>query len=123
MSEPHAPYDDATWVLLEQEINQAQLDHEISEALDQPVAIAVTTNSETEEQRLWISPAEVDVAEVRRVIAEHEPQPDWGVPTEVLDFRAVVEKVTADPSVTLSTEELQAAVKGLLTHHHYALSN
>lgn len=122
MSEHHRPYDDAMWVDFTQDINQVQLSDELTSALDQSIGIAVTSLDDSDERRLWITPSEVDTATVRDVLADHEPRDDWGMPQQVLDFREVQEKVVTDPSVVLSDDEVQSALKALLTQQYYASS-
>ncbi len=63
---------------------------------------------------LWVVPSTVDKAKVQAVVNAHVPDPNWGVPPAVQDYRAVLAKVQADPQASLTDVEMQTAVKGLL---------
>lgn len=118
-SGPYKPFPNCARFDLTKEVNQAQLDTELTEALGFPVQIATTKEDPSGVGGyLWVVPETVDVDTVTNVINDHVPQADWGMPESVRAFNDILRRVVADPSITLTAEEMQVAVKGLLSRYN-----
>lgn len=96
------------------EIGQAQLHAELEKALDQPVQLSTARTPGEVGETLWIVPASVDAEVVEKAIADHVPDPNWGVPQSTRDWFDVQRRVLEDPEIVLTPEEMQSVVKGLL---------
>jgi hypothetical protein len=112
---PWQPFPDAARFDVNKEINQAQLEEELTEALGGPVQISVTRTDPTSlVGYLWVVPSTVDTEIVQQVLDAHVADPNWGVPTSVRDYLALVQRVIQDPATTLTDDEMQTLVKGLV---------
>lgn len=118
-NEPWKPFPDCARFDLDKQINQAQLQSELEEALGQPIQLATTRTDPTSVAGyLWVVPESVDREVVEDTLDEHVPDPNWGIPQRVRDYADVVRKVTANPDVELTEAEMQTAIKGLLIRVH-----
>lgn len=118
---PPDPFPNALTFALTKVVNQVQLADEISAAVGQTVKFAITGPSDpynpispTNSATVWVAPNTVNSATVTATIAAHVPNPNYGTPANVAAFNAVVAKVVADPSVDLTSQEVEDGVKGLI---------
>lgn len=124
VDEPYQPFPDCTRFDLDKPFNQQQLMQELGAALGGPVQMATTSATPgqpgtTAESYLWLVPSTVDRAKVQAAIDAHVPDPSWGIPESVQAYRALLGKVQADPEASLTADEMQTAVKGLLVRMSY----
>jgi hypothetical protein len=113
---PWSPFPDqeTAQFYTEKEIRQVQLHAELEKALDQVIQISSARTPGEAGEHLWIVPATVDSEVVEQVLADHEPDPNWGVPQSTRDWFDIQRRVMEDPEVELSAEEMQTVLKGLL---------
>lgn len=122
--ETYQPFPDCARFDLDAPFNQQQLMQELGTALGGPVQVATTSTTPgmpgtSTESYLWVVPSTVDRAKVQAVIDAHTPDPNWGIPESVQAYRVLLAKVQADSSVSLTADEMQAAIKGLLVRMSY----
>jgi hypothetical protein len=108
-----SPLDDGIGYQINRQVNLAQLTAEISQAAEvERVNLALTQDSELDTV-LWITPAGIDAGLLAQVLADHEPDPTWGIPTVIQDFTKVMVKLRDDPDGHLTAGEQTALLKGL----------
>lgn len=103
-------------------VNLGQLEAELSTALGAPSLQAVLVGpqdrnqplDETNYYVLWLMPSSANEMTVYRVIADHQPDQNWGVPTVVRDFEVVWQKLLADPEAPLTNAEQLSLLRGLV---------
>ena len=95
-------------------LRQAQLHAELEQALDQTIQLSTASTPGEPGERLWIVPATVDAEIVERVLEDHVPDPNWGVPQSTRDWFDIQRRVREDPEVELSERDIQTVLKGLL---------
>jgi len=104
-------------------INPVQLDDEISSAVSQTVTIALTGYnpqlpiSPTNPATLWVTPNTVNSTTVQTTINNHVANPNWNTPASVTAFNAVMQAVIANYNITLTSQQMQDAIKGLLLRY------
>lgn len=98
----------------EKELRQAQLHAELEQALDHTVQLSTARKPGETAETIWIVPADVDAKVVEQVIADHVPDPNWGIPQATRDWFDIQRRVMEDPELELTSEEIQVVVKGLL---------
>lgn len=117
-----SPLDGGVPVKITKEINLAQLQAEVVTALNlepgelnmtlagaaDPSAPVDDDNFET----LWITPPSVDVDTVEQVVADHEPDPEFGVTEQQKTFATAMAKITEDPDADLSDDEIRSLAVG-----------
>jgi hypothetical protein len=114
--EPWQPFPDCARFDIDKQINQAQLQDELQTALGYVIQLSMTrADPASPVAYLWIVPSSVARATVNEVIEAHVPDPNWGIPDAVRQYRDLVRRVVADPSITLTATELQIGVKGLIS--------
>lgn len=123
---PYQPFPDCARFDLTKTINQVQLNDEMNTAFGTTVQMTVTYDSPGMPStqtggHLWVVPSTVDKAKVQAVVDAHVPDPNWGIPVEMREYRALLAKVQANPQVVLSADEMQAAVKGLLVRMSHVM--
>lgn len=118
---PPDPFADALTFPLTKPVNQVQLVDEISTAVGVTVDLAITGPEDpyspisvSNDATVWITPDTVNPATVTAAIAAHVVNPNYDTPANVAAFNAVVTKVVADPSVDLTTQEVEDGVKGII---------
>jgi hypothetical protein len=118
---PPPPYPDAADYPLQKPVNLVQITDELSAAAGQQVRTAVTgvydfaqPISPTNEAVFWVAPSSVSSSVVEDVLDAHVPNPAYGLNDADLQFQAVLQKVMENPNATLTSDEIQAAVRGLL---------
>lgn len=116
---PYQPFPDCAKFTLAKVINQPQLNDEMNTAFGTTVQMTVTYDTmgmpgTQTDGTLWVVPSTVDRTKVQAVVDAHVPDPNWGIPPAVQDYRAVLAKVQANSQVVLTDAEMQTAVKGLL---------
>jgi hypothetical protein len=113
---PWTPFPDVESVHFEltKVVNQSQLHSELETALDQSIQLATSKTPGDEFGTLWLVPGGLDKAVIQRVIDDHVPEQEWGVPQSTRDYFALLRKVSEDPEADLTTAEVQTAIKGLL---------
>jgi hypothetical protein len=120
-TEPPPPFVNGMSFDLVSPVNLEQLTEEINAAVGRTVGLAISgpingnapispVNSAT----LAVTPANVNREAINKVLAEHAPQQDYGVPDSRKRFSQVIQKVVDNQEVKLTAEELQVAVRGLL---------
>lgn len=118
--EPWQPFPRCARFDVTKPVNQAQLQDEIAQALGHSVTISITrTDPEKVEGYLWVVPEDVNRDTVAEAIDTHNPDTDWGIPQSVRDYRELLKKITDNPDVELTAEEMQTAVKGLMTRMQF----
>lgn len=95
-------------------VRQAQLHAELELALDRPVQMSTASTPGEPGEHIWIVPGDVDATTVEQVLADHEADPEWGVPQATRDWFDIQRRVIADPETELSPDEMQIVLKGLL---------
>lgn len=113
---PWSPFPDeeTAQFFADKDVNQGQLHAELEQALDQVVQMSTARTPGEPGEHLWIVPASVDSEVVEKVIADHEPDPNWGIPQATRDWFDIQRRVLDDPDVQLSQDEIQTVLKGLL---------
>jgi hypothetical protein len=99
---------------VEKEIRQVQLHDELEKALDRPIQISSASTPGEPGELVWIVPADVDTEVVEKVLEEHVPDPNWGIPQATRDWFDIQRRVLEDPDIELSAQEVQTVLKGLL---------
>lgn len=105
------PFVSAVDVSVTKPVNLTQLTDELSKATGHHVTLALTENEG--KQSLSVTPGGLNKTVIAKVLKEHAPQVDYGVPEEERVFAALLAQVAAGP-VELTPTELNAAVVGLL---------
>jgi hypothetical protein len=120
-----APLEGAVSFPLTKSISLAQFEAELREAsglvdddrfatvISGPVNSSEPISKDNPAQ-LWVLPASVDAATVRKVISGHAPRPDWGITASQQAFNDVREKVLANPEVKLTPTEVRNLVVGVV---------
>lgn len=113
---PWSPFPDQDPAIFDvtKPVNESQLHDELEKALDIPVQLSTSQTPGSSASTLWLVPGDVDREKVQEVIDQHEPNPEWGVPSSTRDFIALVRKIIEDESYELSEDEVQTAIKGLI---------
>lgn len=112
---PWQPFPDAARFDVDKPINQAQLQAELETALGSTVEVSVTRpDPASTTGYLWVVPSSVDPDVVEQVLAAHVADPNWGVPSSVRDYLDLAQRVIQDPTTTLTDDEVQTLVKGLV---------
>lgn len=118
---PAPPFPNALDFTLEKPVNLVQLQDEISNDVGLTVQASVAGNydpaqpiSPTNPATLWVAPDTVSSAAVAAVLAAHVPNPAYGMSISDSLFQSALGKVLNDHNATLTADELQAAVRGLL---------
>jgi hypothetical protein len=116
LEEPQAPWPNALSFTVTKRIGALQFQAELNEATHQSCQVSVTNDTPLSMDGIvWIIPNTVDSAVVQTVIANHVMDPNYGVPSYVAAFNAVLTKVHETPNEDLSDEEIQVALKGVLS--------
>lgn len=122
------PFANATSYTISKSINQTQFTDELSTAAGQTVLVAVQVSTNSPQQPggviftftvsdpglVWVSPASISAIVVEAVITAHVANPSYGQPQSVQDYNAVLLQVQTNYSQTLTSDQIQTAVKGLL---------
>jgi hypothetical protein len=98
----------------DKEINQSQLHAELEQALDRAVQLSSTSTPGEPGETIWLIPGDVDEETVQEVIDQHEADANWGVPQSTQAYFDVIRRVSEDPEIELTPQEIQTVVKGLL---------
>jgi hypothetical protein len=112
---PQAPYPNASSFHTTKRIGNAQFQDELQAVVHQTLLVTITIDNATSDSTIWIVPNTLDRQTVQTVIDNHVMDPGYGIPAYIADFGAVLQKVNNDPTVTLSSTDIQNALKGLLT--------
>jgi hypothetical protein len=113
--QPLFPDQDSTHFEVTKRINMSQLHSELETALKQQIQLSMTRDDVSSVNGyLWIVPSGVDGDVVMKTLADHQEDPEWGIPQSQRDYLALAEKVRADPEAVLSDHEVQVGIKGLL---------
>lgn len=114
------PFPNALTFAVQKVINQVQLADEIQAATGQAVNLALVGYDYTEPVSvsnpavLWLIPNSVSPGAVTTVIGNHVADPNYGTSASTVAFNAVQQAVVANPAMTLTSQQIQDAVKGLL---------
>lgn len=120
------PFSNATAYTVIKAINLVQLQDEMNTAFSQTVLMALqqsstatadptgATLSPTNPGTLWVGPSSLSAVTVEAVIAAHVPNPNYGVPAFDQAYATVLQAVQANSAITLTSDQMQTAVKGLL---------
>lgn len=120
------PFSNATAYTVIKAINLVQLQDEMNTAFSQTVLMALqqsstatadptgATLSPTNPGTLWVGPSNLSAVTVEAVIAAHVPNPNYGVPAFDQAYATVLQAVQANSAITLTSDQMQTAVKGLL---------
>jgi hypothetical protein len=104
-------------------VNPVQLDDEISAALAQTVVVALSGYnpllpiSSSNPATLWLRPNTVSSTVVQNTITAHVANLNYGTPAHILAFNTVMQAVVANEEITLTSQQIQDAVKGLLLRY------
>jgi hypothetical protein len=114
--QPWSPFPDQETAQFhtDKDVRQVQLHAELEQALDRTVQLSTSSTPGEVGEHLWIVPADVDTEVVEQVIADHVPDPNWGVPQSTRDWFDIQRRITEDPEIELTADEIQTVVKGLL---------
>lgn len=108
------PDQDAAEFHADKDVRQVQLHDELEKALDRPVQLSTSSTPGEPGEHLWIVPGDVDTDVVEQVIADHKPDPNYGVPQSTRDWFDIQRRVMEDPEAELSPQDVQTVLKGLL---------
>lgn len=118
---PPPPFSNGADFPLEKPINIVQLQDEISAAVGQTVQTSIAGNydptqplSPTNTATLWVAPDTVSSSAVLDAIADHVLNPAYGLSVTDVLFRSALEKVLHNNNAVLTSDEMQAAIRGLL---------
>lgn len=107
-----SPLDDAAGYEITQQVNLAQLAAEIGQAAGvEHVNLALSSNDKGD--TLWITPAGIESAKIAQVLADHNPDPNWGIPQAILDFNDALGRLRDNPDGPLSDTDQVALIKGI----------
>lgn len=108
-----APLDDAAgYDLGDKQVVLGQLCTEIKNASNvENVNLALSGSV------LWVEPANIDPALLAQVVADHQPDPSWGIPNTTREFMAAVQRLRADPGASLSDDDRDVLLKGLALNY------
>ena len=114
-SEPQAPWPDAISLKVHKRIGPLQLQDELRRAVHQDCLVAVVNDSPFGvEGTLFVIPNTVDEDVVQSVVDAHTFNPNYGNPSYLTEFNDLLRKISDNPDVELTAEEIQVALKGLL---------
>lgn len=115
------PVQNAATFTINKPIKLIQLRDELNTALALSVQLVALTGydqtqpiSANNTATLWVTPNTVNPTTVNNTIAAHIPNSSYGVPIQEQNYALVLAKVNNSSTVTLSADELQTAVRGLL---------
>lgn len=120
------PFPNGTAFTVVKAINLIQLQDELNTAFNQTVQVALqqagatspdatgSTLSPSNPGLLWVAPSTLSAVTVEAVITAHVPNPNYGMPVFDQNYAAVLEAVQANNAITLTSDQIQTAVKGLL---------
>jgi len=110
---PTNPFDeDALGFQVAKEINIAQLQVEIQEALGlERVMISSQATRDADTRVLFITPAQDEEA-YERLIEAHTPDPNWGTAELGAEFYPALEKLRS--GATLTTKEISAVLRVIM---------
>jgi hypothetical protein len=109
-----SPVTNAVPVLLEDKsVNLAQLTAEITAAIGEQAHVSMVGPYEDGKSLLWVLPPSVDTSVVEQVVADHEPEANWGVPKAEQNFQAVMAVLAANPEAELTPLQVQQLAVGL----------
>lgn len=118
---PPPPFPNGASFPLEKPVNLVQITDEIAAAAGQAVQVAITGTydtaqpiSPTNEAVIWVAPNTISSSIIITAIEDHVPNPTYGISNADLHFQAALQKVLTDPNAVLTSDEIQAAVRGLL---------
>jgi hypothetical protein len=118
---PPPPYPNAASFPLEKPVNLIQITDEIASAAGQTVQVAVTGDydhtqpiSPTNEAIFWVAPDTISSGVITSVLGAHVSNPAYGMSNADLLFQSALQKVLNNPNATLTEDEIQASVRGLL---------
>lgn len=118
---PPPPFSNGADFPLEKPVNLVQLQDEISIAVGQTVQTSIAGNydptqplSPTNTATLWVAPDTVSSSVVLDTIEDHVLNPAYGLSITDVLFRSALEKVLHNNNAVLTSDEMQAAVRGLL---------
>ncbi len=105
------PLDNAHSFSVSKHINIAQLVDELKQATSSAsVNAAMVEQGDT--VTLWVAPLSLSSEIVEQTIQAHVPDAAYGVSPEEAEFTRVVQKILTDREADLSSDEMQALVKG-----------
>jgi hypothetical protein len=114
-SAPQAPWPDALSFTVHKRIGALQLQDELRAVVHQDCLVSVVTESPFgTDGTLFIIPNTVDETQVQSVVDAHVFNPDYGTPTYLAEFQALLRQVDEHPGQELTAEEIQVAIKGML---------
>jgi hypothetical protein len=110
-----SPLSDGVGYEITKQVNLGQLVDEIEKATDtSPVNLATTASDDDPGATvLWMTPAGLDAAVIAQVVADHVPDPLWGVSSTTQEFNAALSRLRENPDGELSNDDLVALVKGI----------
>lgn len=120
------PLDNALAYTVIKPTNPIQLQDEISTAVGASVALALVipnpstpslidmTVSALNPAVLWVQPASTSPTVVENTIAAHVPNPNYDQSAADQAYSAVLQAVQANYAITLTSTQIQTAIKGLL---------
>lgn len=127
-STPPPPFTNGSAYTITVPINLTQLTDEMTAAAGQTVRLSAQISSTSPQQPagpimnfstgdpgiLWVSPSTVLSSTVNAVIAAHVPNASYGLPASVQAYNAVLSQVQTSYATTLTSDQIQTAIKGLL---------
>lgn len=119
-----APYPNALSFTVSKAINLPQLQNELQTALGgTTVTLALSGSgyspppssiSSSNQATLWVVPNTIDPTVAQTAINNHTYNANWGLPLQTQNYLNVVNSVLANNSITLSNDQMNAAVVGLI---------
>lgn len=122
-SAPQAPWPNALSFQVHKRIGTLQFQDELRASVHQDCLVAVVNDSPFGiDGTLFVVPNSIDTEAIQETINNHTFNPDYETPSYMAEFNAVIRKVSDDPTATLSSDEIQVAIKGMLAQFPTTLS-
>jgi hypothetical protein len=113
--QPYEPWPGALSFEVDKKIGLVQFQSELSKAAGENcMATLVTEVPFSTDGTLWVMPNTLDKKVVQDTIDQHDFVEDYDTPQHLVGFKALMRKFNDDPTVELSDDDIQVAVKGIL---------
>lgn len=116
LTEPQAPWPNALSFKVDKRIGVLQLQDELRASVNQDCLVSLVNEDPFgADGTLWVIPDTVDAEAVRSIIDAHAFNADYETPSYLAEFNAILRKVNDDPTVELDPQEIQVALKAVLS--------
>lgn len=116
-----SPIDNAVGYKITSPVNLPQLQAELSAATGTEVHNTALSGPDDPSQAigpdnwqgLWVCPMGLNASTVAQTVADHQPNPNWGIPQVITDFTAVLARLQENPEMTLTDDDRDALLRGV----------